>query len=143
MTIRKMTITDYEAAYKLWAETEGVGIRSIDDSFEGIERFIKRNPETNFVCVVDHELAGVILSGHDGRRGYIYHAVVNKNYRKQGIGKKLVEEVLVALKTEGITKVVLVVYANNIGGNNFWESVGFSQRDDLVYRNKSLEILND
>ncbi|HCX78034.1 MAG TPA: GNAT family N-acetyltransferase, partial [Firmicutes bacterium] len=48
--IRIMTIEDYERVYKLWSETKGMGLRSIDDSIEGIERFLKRNPRTSFVA---------------------------------------------------------------------------------------------
>ena len=42
--IRQMTIEDYEGVYALWMKIHGFGIRSIDDSKEGVERFLKRNP---------------------------------------------------------------------------------------------------
>ncbi len=135
-------MTDYEDAYKLWSDTEGMGLRSLDDSYEGINRFIKRNPNTNYVCRVDEDLAGVILSGHDGRRGYIYHAVVKGNYRKKGYGKLLVESALKALKDEGINKVALVVFNTNTKGNAFWTSIGFNERSDLVYRNCTINENN-
>jgi len=76
-------------------------------------------------------IIGAILSGHDGRRGYIYHVAVKEEYRKRGIGKKLVDEVLKSLKAEGINKVALVVFDNNSSGNAFWESLGFMERTDL------------
>ncbi len=142
MNIVKMIISDYEEAYKLWADTEGMGLRSLDDSYDGIGRFINRNPNTNFICRIDGNLAGVILSGHDGRRGYIYHAVVKTEYRKQGLGKLLVETVIKALKNEGINKVGLVVFSDNNSGNIFWESIGFTKREDLVYRNCAIEVIN-
>lgn len=142
MNLSTMTISDYEEAYKLWTDTEGMGLRSLDDSYDGISRFINRNPNTSFICRVEGNLAGIILSGHDGRRGYIYHAVVKNEYRKQGLGKLLVESVITALKNEGINKVALVVFSNNTGGNDFWESVGFTKREDLIYRNRTIEVMN-
>ena len=48
--IREMTIDDYEKVYGLWMQIQGFGIRSIDDSREGVERFLKRNPTTSVVA---------------------------------------------------------------------------------------------
>jgi N-acetylglutamate synthase len=142
VNIRKMIITDYEEAYQLWAETAGMGLRTLDDSELGINRFLKRNPETNFTCRVDNRLCGVILCGHDGRRAYIYHTAVHEDFRNQGIGHRLVETVLTSLENEGIKKVGLVVYKNNESGNRFWESIDFTERDDLNYRNRIIDELN-
>jgi len=137
-----MSITDYEDAFNLWSTTKGMGLRSLDDSKEGIEKFLKRNPNTNFICRIDGVIAGVSLSGHDGRRGYIYHTVVKEEYRNQGIGRELVEATIISLKNEGINKVALVVFADNSSGNRFWMSLGFQQRNDLIYRNLSLNTEN-
>ncbi len=142
MKIRTMVIEDYENAYKLWTNIKGIGMRSLDDSKDGIAKFLKRNPATNFVATNDHEIVGVILSGHDGRRGYIYHAAVNENYRKQGIGTKLLEAVYKSMREEGINKVALVVFKTNAIGNAFWKSSGLEERSDLNYYNMSLNHEN-
>jgi ribosomal protein S18 acetylase RimI-like enzyme len=148
MKIKEMTIDDYEEAYSLWAGIEGMGLRSLDDSREGIERFLERNSHTCFVCRNRGAspgrgvLAGAILCGHDGRRGYIYHAAVHDDYRRRGIGRDLVNQVISALKKEGIKKVGLVVFSHNERGNAFWESLGFDRRDDLYYRDLSLDVKN-
>lgn len=138
MTIREMTIEDYKQVYDLWIHTTGMGLNNLDDSEEGIEKFLKRNPTTCFVAEQEGKIIGVILAGHDGRRGFIYHTTVNQKYRNQGIGKALVAYVLDALEKEGIHKVALVVFERNQLGNAFWEKQGFTGRDDLVYRNKSI-----
>ena len=72
-TIRVMTLEDYDEVYALWMGIHGFGIRSIDDSKEGVERFLKRNPTTSMVAVADGKIVGAILCGHDGRRGCLYH----------------------------------------------------------------------
>jgi len=138
MKIRKMKITDYDSVYALWRKTPGMGLNDIDDSREGIERYLKRNPRTCFVAVLDDELVGVILSGHDGRRGYIHHACVALELWNNQIGTELAETALDALRAEGISKVALVVFERNERGNGFWERMGFTTRPDLVYRNKAL-----
>lgn len=142
MEIRTFVIEDYENACKLWTNTKGMGMRSLDDSKDGIAKFLKRNPTTNFVAMIDNEIVGVILSGHDGRRGYIYHAAVNENYRKQGIGTKLLECVYKSMKEEGINKVALVVFKTNAIGNAFWKFSGLEERVDLNYYNISLNYEN-
>lgn len=142
MNIRKMTIDDYEDVYELWSNTSGMGMRSIDDSKEGIEKYLNRNPETCFVAEGENEIVGVILSGHDGRRGYIYHTSVKEEARTHGVGKALVNAAMEALRQEGINKVALVAFSTNELGNSFWEAQGFEERKDLVYRNKSLNNSN-
>ncbi|WP_017414955.1 GNAT family N-acetyltransferase [Clostridium tunisiense] len=142
MKIRLLAIEDYEKVYDLWTNTKGMGMRSLDDSYEGIEKFLKRNPTTNFVVEADNNLVGVILCGHDGRRGYIYHTAVNPDYRRKGLGEALVSAALEALKKEGINKAALVVFSNNDVGNKFWESIGFEKREDLIYRNISINKNN-
>jgi len=110
----------------------------VDDSREGIGRYLKRNPHTCFAAWEEDTLVGVILAGHDGRRGFLHHTAVHPLFRGRGIGTALVEAALEALKKEDITKVALVVFARNLEGNAFWEKLGFNAREDLVYRNRAL-----
>ncbi len=139
--IRIMKIEDYEKVYDLWIHTAGMGLNTMDDSKEGIARYLLRNPNTCFVAEENGEITGVIMSGHDGRRGFIHHMTVKPEYRNKGIGRTLVDFALSALEQEGINKAALVVFEDNILGNAFWENVGFTARDDLVYRNKNIHIL--
>lgn len=141
MKIRTMVIEDFENVYDLWINTEGMGLNTTDDSKEGIAKYLLRNPNTCFVAEDNVQLIGVIISGHDGRRGFIYHTTVRKEYRGQGIGRRLVDSAMTALEAEGIHKVALVVFDKNISGNIFWEKIGFTVRDDLIYRNKSIHEL--
>lgn len=141
MEIRKMEMDDYDEVYRLWISTPGMGLNDLDDSREGIEKYLSRNPNTCLVAVQENHIVGIILSGHDGRRGYIYHTAVAGEFRKQGIGSALAEAALKALKAEGIHKTALVVFSGNENGNHFWEKLGFEVREDLVYRNKSFREL--
>lgn len=131
--IRTMTMEDYDALHNLWMEISGFGIRSIDDSREGVERFIKRNPNTSMVAFCNDELAGGILCGHDGRRGCLYHVCVKEKYRKHGIGHEMVKACLEALKEEHINKVNLIAFQKNEIGNRFWQELGWTYRDDVNY----------
>jgi ribosomal protein S18 acetylase RimI-like enzyme len=119
-----------------------MGLNTTDDSREGIDKYLKRNPTTSFVAEDDGKIIGVIMAGHDGRRGFINHTAVLADYRKQGIAKKLVDNTMDALDKEGIKKVALVVFKHNEIGNGFWDNIGFTDREDLVYRNKNIHVLN-
>jgi ribosomal protein S18 acetylase RimI-like enzyme len=136
-----MTPGDYDAVYALWLAAPGIGLNSTDDSREGIEAYLSRNPNTCFVAENGGALAGVILCGHDGRRGYIHHTAVAISERGRGVGRTLVEKALGALRGEGIAKAALVCFKDNDTGNAFWEALGFSRRDDLVYRNREITAL--
>lgn len=142
VNIRLFEINDYDEVYDLWKSTAGMGLRSLDDSLEGIEKFLVRNPNINYVALIDDKIVGVIMAGNDGRRGYIYHLAVKESHRRKKIASKLVNKCLESLKREGIKKVALVAYSDNKVGNAFWHKLGFIQRDDLVYRNLSLNEEN-
>lgn len=138
MEIRKMRLCDYDSVYALWLSCPGIGLNNLDDSREGIAKYLARNPDTCFVAEEQGKIIGAILTGHDGRRGYISHTAVSPDYRRQGVGRQLVETALNALKAQGINKVNLVAFAHNEQGNAFWEKMGFTTRPDLIYRNKTL-----
>ncbi len=131
--IREMTIDDFEAVHALWMQIHGFGIRSIDDSKEGVERFIRRNPTTSMVAVQNGKIVGAILCGHDGRRACLYHVCVHEDYRKRGIGQQMVTQCLEALKKEQICKVNLIAFRKNEVGNRFWQGMGWTFREDVNY----------
>ena len=129
--IREMTMEDYSQVYSLWTEIKGFGIRSIDDSREGVERFLKRNPTTSVVAVQNGRVIGNILCGHDGRTAFFYHVCVEKGYRKHGVGYRMVRAAVHALQKEGVSKISLVAFKNNQVGNAFWKGIGWKEREDL------------
>ncbi|MBQ1488917.1 MAG: GNAT family N-acetyltransferase [Lachnospiraceae bacterium] len=133
MEIRAMTIEDYPKVKNLWLSIDGFCIRSLDDSKEGVEKFLLRNPSLSCVCVTDDQIVGAILCGHDGRRGCLYHVCVRKEYRMRGIGKAMVAYSMRKLKEEGINKVSLIAFTKNDVGNAFWHEIGWTKREDLNY----------
>ena len=142
MDIRVMKSEDYDKLYELWMTIKGFGIRSIDDSREGVTRFLKRNPTTSITAWDGDTLIGAILCGHDGRRGCFYHVCVHADYRKQGIGKEMAVACMRALQAEQINKVSLIAFKSNEVGNRFWKSVGWTFREDLNYYDFTLNDAN-
>lgn len=140
--LRVMTIEDYEEVRKLWMSIKGFGIRSVDDSKEGIALFLKRNPHTSVVAIEDNKIVGAILCGHDGRRGCLYHVCVAEGYRRCGIGKAMVVFCMNALRAERINKVSLIAFTRNDIGNAFWREIGWTKREDLNYYDFTLNEEN-
>lgn len=146
ITTRLVTIDDYDSIYSLWCSTEQSrrALNPVDDSREGIERYLRRNPNTCFLAISEDgsgdekKVVGVILTGHDGRRAIIHHLCVHPSFRRQGIASQLVKEAEEALKKEGISKIFGLVFKDNDDANAFWDREGYSLRTNLNYRNKSL-----
>lgn len=141
--IKAMTINDYEALFVMWKNTPNMGLRTLDDSREGILRFLKRNPGTSFAAYEGNQLIGAILCGHDGRRGYIYHTAVLPEYRGQGIASGLVDAAVGALQREGITRVCLNVMETNEQGKQFWTKKGWEKKDFLGFYSKAITDLEN
>ena len=142
MNIREMKIEDYDKVFALWKTIQGFGIRSVDDSKEGIERFLKWNPGLSVVAEERGEIVGAILCGSDGRRGCLYHVCVHKEYRRQGIGKTMVVWCMEQLKELQINKVSLIAFTQNDIGNAFWKEIGWTKREDLNYYDFTLNEKN-
>lgn len=143
VAVRPVTPEDYDHIYDLWNSTEQSrrALNPVDDSREGIARYLKRNPTTCFLACSGEDpqkVLGVILTGHDGRRGIVHHLCVRPDCRRMGIAALLLQKAEDALHAEGISKVFGLVFRDNDGANAFWEAQGYSLRTNLNYRNKSL-----
>ncbi|MBN1217665.1 MAG: GNAT family N-acetyltransferase [Anaerolineae bacterium] len=137
MKISAFTIDNYDPVMALWQQTEGVGLSSAD-ARESIQSYLERNPGLSFIAVEDGQLVGAVLSGHDGRRGYIHHLAVHPNYRRQGIGRQLVDRCMAVLQAAGIQKCHLFIFHQNHNGIGFWQSVGWARRSDIGVMSKNI-----
>ena len=131
--IQPMTIADYDDVRALWMTIRGFGIRSLDDSPADIRRFILRNPTTSVVARAGNKIVGSILCGSDGRQGALYHVCVAREYRRCGIGTRMVGYCMQQLKLMGINKVSLIAFTSNDAGNAFWNKIGWTKKTDVNY----------
>lgn len=134
---RQMRIEEYDAMICLWKNTAGIGMGRAD-SYDGIRRFLERNPGLSFSAYAGDRLVGTVLAGNDGRRGYLHHVVVAEDHRKQGIGEALVKRALEALAKGGIQKCHLFVVKDNRLGQRFWRNHGWRERVELVMFSKDI-----
>ena len=134
---RPMVISDYPESYALWASASGIGMSEADNR-ENIARYLERNPEQSFVCLVNGQIAGTILCGNDGRRAYIHHTAVATEHRRRGIAAELVRLALDKQKEYGITKCHLFIYNENQLGKEFWGRMKFSERQEIGIMSRNL-----
>jgi ribosomal protein S18 acetylase RimI-like enzyme len=130
INIRVMTMDDYDAVIALLSNTPGISLRDAD-SREATGRYLQRNPGLSFVAESETGLCGCVMSGHDGRRGYLQHLLVLPEFRRQGIANRLVERCLSSLEALGIGKCHLDVFKTNEAAARYWQHRGWTLRTDI------------
>lgn len=138
ITISQFTMNGYDEVFSLWQQCDGIGL-SDADSRDNIRAYLNRNPGMSFVARHDDTIVGAILSGHDGRRGYIHHLAVHADYRRQGLGIRLVQKSLSVLQAAGIQKCHIFIFNNNADGIEFWKDIGWTYRTDISIISKIIE----
>jgi ribosomal protein S18 acetylase RimI-like enzyme len=128
---REFSINDYDAAIQLWQRVEGLEIAEGDDR-KGIAQFLARNQGLSRVATDGSVVVGVVLCGHDGRRGHIYHLAVDPAYQGRGLGKRLLDESLADLRRIGVKRVIIMVADDNPSGRQFWRRSGYEEISGAV-----------
>ncbi len=150
--IRRMVPEDYDAAYALWKQTVGMRLTALNNTYGGIAKLIAQNPRTCLVATTDgpvsgdearssdgSRIVGTALGAVDGRKGYLYHVAVDERWRGRGLGSSLISRVCDVFKAVGIITISLLTTADNVSGQQFWESQGWRRRPDVVYFTRDLE----
>jgi putative acetyltransferase len=130
ITFSPLTAADLDDVLALWSTTDGVGLNECDTP-EQLRAFLDRNPGLSLLARDGTRLAGAVLCGHDGRRGYLDHMAVLPEYRGRGLGRQMVESCLASLAALGILKCNIFLYADNESGQQFWNRCGWAARHDL------------
>lgn len=129
---------DYAGALVLWQSAgQGIGIGPSDQP-EEIEKKCQRDPDLFLVAENDGRIVGTVIGGFDGRRGMIYHLAVAPEYRRQGLAKRLMEEVESRLRQKGCRKAYLLVKKGNDTAKLFYEAHGWAGMDFVELYGKSL-----
>jgi N-acetylglutamate synthase len=130
MTITELTIDRYDEVLALMKRTPGVAVREAD-SRDATARYLERNPGFSFIAEDETRIIGCAMCGHDGRRGYLQHVIVEEACRGRGIAQALVTRCLDRLEAAGILKTHLDVFVTNDLANGYWQRRGWKRRDDI------------
>lgn len=135
-TVSPLTIESYDDILALWQQCQGIGL-SDGDSKQNIRSYLERNPGTSFIARADGAVVRAVLAGHDGRRGYVHHLAVHPDYRRQGVGRRLVDKCVEVLRHAGIRKCHTFIFNGNSDGIAFWKSAGWTHRQEISVISKS------
>jgi ribosomal protein S18 acetylase RimI-like enzyme len=123
--IREFSLDDYDAALAIWQSAgPGVGIGR-SDTREEIAKKLRRDPDLFLVAEDKGKIVGTVIGGYDGRRGLIYHLAVEQSYRKQGIGKMLMDQVEQRMAEKGCLRSFLLVARGNEDVIDFYNRLGW------------------
>lgn len=139
---RAMQFSDYPQVFTLWQATENIGLRAADQP-ENIAFFLQRNPGLSFIALQGSDLIGAILSGHNGRSADIYHLAVSVPFRGAGVGRHLVNLCLQGLRSVGIERCHIHVFAHNQAGLEFWQKLGWYLRPELALLSYDVSAQHD
>ena len=134
-TIRPFMLLDSEAVIKIWQACDLV--RPWNDPHKDIARKMTVNPELFLVAEVDGQLAGTVMGGYEGHRGWINYLAVLPAFQKQGIGRALMEDVEAKLLALGCPKINLQVRSGNTAVIQFYGHLGY-HIDDVISLGKRL-----
>jgi len=124
---------DLAAVYELWA-TAGPGLHlGRSDSQAEIAKKLARDPDLFLVAELDGRIVGAVMGGFDGRRGLVYHLGVDATYRKNGIGRQLMDALEARLRAKGCLRSYLLVTHDNLDAQRFYEGQGWEAMDLLIY----------
>lgn len=126
LIFREIKFEDYQKLVQFWKRHYFV--RGID-GFKYFKLFLEKNPGLSILVEENGEIIGTALGSFDGRRGYIQKLVVHKDYRRRGIGKKLIERVVKKLQAIGALYIPISCEKEN---TSFYKSCGFKQTGQVT-----------
>ena len=128
MIIRQYTPEDHDAVTALWQACFSYPAPH-NNPADSIRRKMAREDGLFFVAQVPERVAGTVMAGWDGHRGWIYSLAVDPEFRGRGIGSALVEHAVAVLEGLDCPKVNLQVMPGNGGVIGFYEKLGFNTEE--------------
>ncbi|MCJ7466000.1 MAG: GNAT family N-acetyltransferase [Maribacter sp.] len=103
-----------------------------------IKNILQDNENLIFaICQEDDKLVGMAMMATyqviSGYKGIIEDVVVDENYRRKGIGRKLMERLLSEGKKGQLTEILLFSGHHRLPAINLYKSLGFVLKDSGLY----------
>ena len=122
--VRSYQDPDHDAIVALW-RTVFPNAPPRNDPVRDIARKLAVQPELFLVALDGERLAGTVMAGFDGHRGWVHLVAVDPALRRRGVGSALMSEAEVRLAALGCPKLNLQVRGDNAGVVPFYESLGY------------------
>jgi ribosomal protein S18 acetylase RimI-like enzyme len=131
LTVKTAADQDEQAVVALWRACDLVA--SYNDPVADF-RFAKAGPASDVLIGVDDAgaIAGSVMVGHDGHRGWLYYVAAGPTSRGKGVGRRMVRAAEDWLRQRGVVKVQLMVRETNTKVVGFYEHLGFEVAPRVV-----------
>ena len=136
MQIREFIEKDTKAVIALWVRCRLV-VPS-NNPLKDIERKLKVDRDLLLVGTLENKIVANVMGGYEGHRGWINYLAVDPDYRNNGYGRLIMEEVEQRIRAKGCSKINLQVRATNKAVIQFYQSLGYSD-DHVIGLGKRLE----
>ena len=127
LVVRDLVDADIPAVVDLWRRC-GL-LRPWNDPLEDIRICRESGHGALLVADRDGAILGACMTGHDGHRGALYYLASDPSHRREGIGRRLVEEAEAWCRARGVPKLNLLVRKENTAVFAFYEALGFRDTD--------------
>jgi len=130
MDVRPFCKQDHDAVVALWREVFP-NAPARNDPVRDIRRKLEVQPELFLVAVVDGSVAGTVMAGFDGHRGWVHLVAVDPRHRRRGVGSSLMRRAENLLEEMGCPKLNLQVRSTTPEVIGFYESLGFQVEERI------------
>src|SRR5215469_8818807 len=120
--IRRARENDISAILSFW-QNAGVTPPSASDSIEGLTLLLHEPAACLLVATIESAIVGSVIGGWDGWRGNIYRLATAPEYRRKGIGRRLVLQITRELLAKGATTITALVEHQHQLAMEFWGSL--------------------
>lgn len=94
----------------------------------------RRGPHSTILLIRQGEaLAGSVMVGHDGHRGWVYYLATDPDFRRRGIGRALLAAAEDWLKVRGVPKIMLMVRPENDAVHKFYVAAGYVEEPRIIF----------
>lgn len=131
MNLREITDDDIEAVVALWIDC---GLTRPWNDPRGDIALARRSAEATILLALDDggALAGSVMVGHEGHRGWMYYLAVAPAGQRRGLGRRLVQAAEAWLAGRGMAKMHLLIRPDNHGVRAFYESLGYAEQPRIM-----------
>jgi ribosomal protein S18 acetylase RimI-like enzyme len=135
MQIKPYTHQYEKAVIELWERCELT--RPWNNPKLDIERKMKVEPELFMIGMTDGRVIASVMGGYEGHRGWVNYLAVDPAYRRQGLGRQMMEEVEKKLLEKGCPKINIQIRNGNSEAMAFYDKIGY-KTDDVTSMGKRL-----
>lgn len=128
--VRPFTDADRDALIVFW-EAVFPDAPPTHDFSQSLQRKLASQPEGVFVVEQDNRIVGAVMSGYDGHRGWVYSLGVQPEFRRQGIGRALMQAVEDHMRTLNCEKINLQVRGGNETVTTFYHKLGYETEERI------------